>query len=94
MVLFARMGVMMERAAVLMRMLVAGFGTGVLTPVDAVATENITLREHMGAVSVLPAFFRAIGSTVGVAIFGTVLLTNYQHDFQAGVPPRTEAIPP
>jgi hypothetical protein len=44
----------------------------------------------MGAASALPTFFRSIGSTVGVAVFGTVLLTTYQHDFKAGVPAGTE----
>jgi hypothetical protein len=54
-----------------------------------VAIQNAASREHMGAASALPTFFRSIGSTVGVAIFGTVLLTNYQHDFAKGVPPGT-----
>jgi hypothetical protein len=37
----------------------------------------------------VPTFFRSIGSTVGVAVFGTVLLTNYQRDFAKGVPAGT-----
>ena len=67
-------------------MLIAGFGMGLLMPVYTVAIQNAASREHMGAASALPTFFRSIGSTVGVAVFGTVLLTNYQRDFSKGIP--------
>jgi EmrB/QacA subfamily drug resistance transporter len=86
MVLFARMGAMTLRSDVVIAMLVAGFGMGLLMPVYTVAIQNAASREHMGAASALPTFCRSIGSTVGVAIFGTVLLTNYQRDFSKGVP--------
>lgn len=89
MILFARMGTQTARADVLTAMLVAGVGMGLLMPVYTVAIQNAASREHMGAASALPTFFRSIGSTVGVAIFGAVLLTNYQTDFPKGVPPGT-----
>lgn len=89
MILFARMGVATPRSAVLTAMVVAGIGMGLLMPVYTVAIQNAASREHMGAASALPTFFRSIGSTVGVAIFGAVLLTNYQRDFPKGVPPGT-----
>jgi hypothetical protein len=34
-------------------------------------------------------FFRSVGSTLGVAVFGSVLLTIYHRDFAKGVPPGT-----
>lgn len=89
MILFARMGTGTPRSDVLTAMLVAGVGMGLLMPVYTVAIQNAASREHMGAASALPTFFRSIGSTVGVAIFGAVLLTNYRHDFTQGVPPGT-----
>jgi EmrB/QacA subfamily drug resistance transporter len=91
MVLFARMGVDTLQREVLIAMLIAGFGMGLLMPVYTVAIQNAASREHMGAASALPTFFRSIGSTVGVAIFGTVLLTNYHQDFAKGVPAGTAA---
>ncbi len=91
MILFARMDAMTLRSAVVTAMLVAGFGMGLLMPVYTVAIQNAASREHMGAASALPTFFRSIGSTVGVAIFGTILLTNYQRDFAKGVPAHVPA---
>jgi MFS family permease len=91
MILFARMGAATLHREVITAMLIAGFGMGLLMPVYTVAIQNAASREHMGAASALPTFFRSIGRTVGVAIFGTVLLTNYQRDFAKGVPPGTPA---
>ncbi len=86
MVLFARMGGMTDRRDLVLAMLVAGFGMGLLMPVYTVAIQNAASREHMGAASALPTFFRSIGSTIGVAIFGAVLLVNYQRDFRHDLP--------
>lgn len=86
MVLFARMGASTSRSDVVLAMLIAGFGMGLLMPVYTVAIQNAASREHMGAASALPTFFRSIGSTIGVAIFGTILLVNYQRDFHKGLP--------
>ncbi len=91
MILFARMDSTTKNSDVLAGMLIAGFGMGLLMPVYTVAIQNAAAREHMGAASALPTFFRSIGSTVGVAVFGTVLLTNYQRDFAKGVPAGTPA---
>lgn len=90
MALFARMSAATVRSEVLTGMLIAGFGMGLLMPVYSVAIQNAAAREHMGAASALPTFCRSIGSTIGVAIFGTVLLTDYQRDFAVGVPPGTD----
>jgi MFS family permease len=86
MVLFARMDPATPRVNVLWSMIIAGVGMGLLMPVYTVAVQNAVAREHMGAASALPIFFRSIGSTVGVAVFGSILLTNYHRDFARGVP--------
>jgi MFS family permease len=91
MILFARMGASTQHSEVVTGMLIAGFGMGLLMPVYTVAIQNAAAREHMGAASAVPTFFRSIGSTVGVAIFGTILLTNYQRDFAKGTPAGTPA---
>jgi EmrB/QacA subfamily drug resistance transporter len=89
MILFARMDGSTARAEVIRDMIIAGFGMGLLMPVYTVAVQNAVAREHMGAASALPTFFRSIGSTVGVAIFGSVLLTNYHSDFANSIPAGT-----
>jgi predicted MFS family arabinose efflux permease len=96
MILFARMDLATDRAEVLRAMIVAGFGMGLLMPVYTVAVQNVATRKNMGAATASTTFFRQIGSTVGVAVFGSLLLRNYHQDFAKGVPagiPR-EALAP
>lgn len=89
MILFARMGALTQRADVILAMIIAGTGMGLLQPVYTVAVQNVAPRKQMGAATASTAFFRSIGSTMGVAIFGSVLLTNYHRDLTAGIPPDT-----
>jgi MFS family permease len=87
MILFARMDASTLRGEVLLAMVIAGVGMGLLMPVYTVAVQNVAPPRHMGAATASTTFFRSIGSTLGVAIFGSVLLTNYHRDFRATLPP-------
>jgi EmrB/QacA subfamily drug resistance transporter len=89
MILFARMGEATHRMDVILAMIVAGTGMGLLQPVYTVAVQNVAPRKYMGAATASTAFFRSIGSTMGVAIFGSVLLTGYHRDLMTGIPPDT-----
>jgi len=74
---------------VILAMILAGTGMGLLQPVYTVAVQNVAPRKYMGAATASTAFFRSIGSTMGVAVFGSVLLTSYHHDLMAGIPADT-----
>jgi EmrB/QacA subfamily drug resistance transporter len=89
MILFARMDGSTTHGEVLRNMIVAGFGMGLLMPVYTVAVQNAAPRRYMGAATASTTFFRSIGSTLGVAIFGSVLLTNYHRDFARSIPAGT-----
>src|SRR5580693_5163350 len=91
MILFARMGDATQRMDVILAMILAGTGMGLLQPVYTVAVQNVAPRKYMGAATASTAFFRSIGSTLGVAIFGSVLLTGYHRDLMAGIPSDTPA---
>jgi len=92
MILFARMNAATQHFEVVRDMVISGIGMGLLMPVYTVAVQNVAPRKYMGAATASTTFFRQIGSTLGVAIFGSVLLTNYHRDFAQGVPPGTPAI--
>jgi EmrB/QacA subfamily drug resistance transporter len=86
MILFARMGASTGPTAVLIAMIITGFGMGLLLPAYTVAVQNSAPARYMGAATASTTFFRSIGSTLGVALFGSVLLSNYHRDFAKGVP--------
>ncbi len=88
---FALMDTETTRLQVVAGMILAGFGMGLLNPVYTVAVQNVAPRHQMGAATASTTFFRSIGSTMGVAIFGSVLLVNYHGEFDKNVPAGTPA---
>jgi predicted MFS family arabinose efflux permease len=85
-ILFARMNAATRPSDVLIAMISAGFGMGLMLPGYTVAVQNAAPQRHMGIATASSTFFRSIGSTVGVAVFGSLLLTHYHHDFASAVP--------
>jgi EmrB/QacA subfamily drug resistance transporter len=91
-IVFANMTEETHNSFVVFGMVLCGLGLGFVQPVYTVAVQNAAPRQHMGTATASSQFFRSIGSTVGVAVFGSVLLTRYNHDFAAGVPAGTPGI--
>ena len=85
-ILFARMDAATQHGEVIRTMIIAGIGMGLLMPVYTVAVQNMAPAKYMGAATASTTFFRQIGSTVGVALFGSILLTHYHDDFSKAVP--------
>ena len=92
MIVFARMNGDTPSWEVVVGMVIVGLGIGLVQPVYTLAVQNSAPREHMGAATASTQFFRSIGSTMGVAVFGTVMLSIYKTDFANGVPPGTPAL--
>ena len=91
MVVFARMGVDTQRIYVAGGMVIAGLGMGLLQPVYTLAVQNVAPRRQMGAATSSTIFFRSIGSTVGVAAFGSIMLTRYHTAFEQSMPAHVPA---
>ena len=87
MTLFARMTGETTNAYVVGAMVVAGLGMGLLQPVYTIAVQNVAPSNRMGTATSSTIFFRSIGSTVGVAAFGSVMLTRYHDEFLRLAPP-------
>ena len=92
MFLLAAMNGDTTRAQVVRNMVIAGFGIGILQPIYTLVVQNVAPRQHMGAATASTQFFRSIGSTVGVALFGSVLLSLYHGYFNAHIPAGTPSI--
>src|SRR4051794_22077168 len=92
MIMFARMDASTARSFVATAMVIAGLGMGFLQPVYTLAVQNVAPRERMGAATSSTIFFRSIGSTVGVAAFGSVMLTRYHDEFTRTIPSVVPAI--
>jgi hypothetical protein len=74
------------------RMAILGIGLGPLQSLYGVAIQNAVPLNRIGVVTSANQFFRQIGSTVGVAVFGTLLTNNLNSKLSAwaaskGLPP-------
>jgi EmrB/QacA subfamily drug resistance transporter len=61
------------RLAVSWRMVILGLGLGPSLPLFTLAIQNSVHPREMGAATSSSQFFRQIGATIGVAVFGTIL---------------------
>jgi predicted MFS family arabinose efflux permease len=91
MLLLARMARDVTSATIIRNTIVLGIGFGLVQPIFTLVIQNAAPREYMGAATASSQFFRSIGSTIGVAIFGTVLLTTYHRALDAAIPQGTPA---
>ena len=73
-------------STVVLYMLAVGVGVGVLPPIYSMVVQHCAPPHQMGAATASAPFFRSIGSTLGAAIGGSVLLAIYHADFAKAVP--------
>jgi len=92
MFLMAVMDKTTTNSQVVRNMVIVGLGLGIMQPIYTLVVQNMAPAAQRGAATASTQFFRSIGSTVGVAVFGSVLLTIFHQDFQRNVPPNTPAI--
>ncbi|MGI8551735.1 MAG: MDR family MFS transporter [Dehalococcoidia bacterium] len=73
--LLALMTINTSTPAVYRNMVVVGVGIGLLMPILTIVVQNALPYKVLGTVTSSVQFFRSIGQTVGVAIFGSILTT-------------------
>jgi hypothetical protein len=80
---------------VVRNMVVTGLGIGVLMSLFTIVVQNAFPVHLLGEVTASLQFFRSIGGSIGVAIFGTVLTNRFQDAFQANLSAAIrQAMPP
>ena len=67
-------------------MLVLGLGMGMIMPVLIVAIQNSANQEDLGTATSSNTFFRSMGMSFGVAVFGTIMNTRLKYWFPKLVP--------
>jgi EmrB/QacA subfamily drug resistance transporter len=72
MFLLSQVGVTSGYLIVALAMLVLGLGLGLVMPVLVLAVQNAVPRPDMGVATAGSIFFRSIGGSFGVAVFGTI----------------------
>ena len=87
MFLLSRMGPDTDYLTVVRNMVIVGLGMGPTMPVFTLAAQNSVKMSQLGVVTSLTQFSRSIGSTLGVAIFGSLLTNQFAPAFRAALGP-------
>jgi MFS family permease len=90
--LLSRMGVTTPRATVLRNMIIMGLGLGVAMSAFTVIVQNQYPARRLGEVSAGLQFFRFIGATIGLAVFGTILNNKFASSLSASLSPQLQAL--
>jgi hypothetical protein len=71
---------------VVRNMVITGLGIGVMMSLFTIVVQNAFPFHQLGQVTASVQFFRSMGSTIGIAILGTVLTNQFQSGLQANLP--------
>jgi EmrB/QacA subfamily drug resistance transporter len=76
-------------------MVVVGLGLGLNMPLLGLAVQNALSNRLLGVATASTQFFRQVGGTLGIAIFGSVVTARLHQDLLGSLPPEvTSAAPP
>lgn len=93
--LLSQMGADTDYFTVVRNMVIVGLGMGPTMPVFTLAAQNAVKMSQLGVVTSLTQFARSIGSTLGVAIFGSLLTNQFAPAFRAALPSSVaSSVPP
>jgi hypothetical protein len=91
--LLSRLGADSSRGQAILSIVVMGFGVGMALPLYIIAVQNAVPYRIMGIATSSLQFFRAIGATVGLALFGSIMADRFASNAEElappGVPPGT-----
>jgi len=84
--LLASMGTGTSSRTAVYYMIVTGLGLGATMPLYVIAVQNAFEHARMGVVTSAVTFFRSIGGTVGVAVMGSLMASNFQSRLAGSLP--------
>jgi EmrB/QacA subfamily drug resistance transporter len=84
-----------DAGTILRNMIIVGTGIGCTFPVFVIAAQNAIGLRQIGVVTSLTQFCRQIGATLGIAVFGSVLVSRFAPAFHEALAPEVAAsVPP
>jgi EmrB/QacA subfamily drug resistance transporter len=94
MYLLSQMGPDTSYLTVVRNMMIVGLGLGPTMPVFTLAAQNAVSFNQLGVVTSLTQFARSIGSTLGAAVFGSLLANRFGPALQEALPANVAAVIP
>ena len=79
---------------VIRNMVITGLGMGTMMSLFTIVVQNAFPFRMMGAVTAQLQFFRSIGSTVGLAVFGSFVTARFTQELPKKIPARVLSVVP
>jgi EmrB/QacA subfamily drug resistance transporter len=93
--LLSTMTVATTNGTAVRNMVITGFGLGTTMPLYTIAVQNAVPYKILGVATSTTAFFRSIGGSVGLAVFGSVMNNRFAAELGAKLPSNIKSmIPP
>ncbi len=86
MFLLSQMDETTKDSELLRNMVITGLGIGVMMSLFTIVVQNAFPLKQIGEVTSTLSFFRAMGSTIGLAVLGSVLTNSFTSNVQANMP--------
>jgi EmrB/QacA subfamily drug resistance transporter len=74
-------------------MVIMGIGLGIAQPLYTLIVQNAFPQSRLGVVTSATTFFRSIGGTIGVALFGTIVNNRFVAEYRAQLPAQLKSSP-
>ena len=94
MMLLSRMTVATSNAELVRNMVITGLGIGVMMSLFTIVVQNAFPPRQIGEVTATLTFFRSMGSTIGLAVLGSVLTNAFASNLQANMPAALKSLIP
>lgn len=94
MLLLSRMGAGSTNPIVIRNMVITGLGMGTMMSLFTIVVQNAFPFRMMGAVTAQLQFFRSIGSTVGLAVFGSFVTARFTYELPRQIPAAVSKVLP
>jgi MFS family permease len=91
MLLLSQMDVGASSGTLIRNMFVLGLGLGIGMTLFTIVVQNAFSSSRLGEVSSAMQFFRSIGGTIGIAIFGSIMTNRYRDVFDNTLAPDVRA---
>lgn len=81
-------------AYALISAIVMGFGLGTSFPLYTIAIQNGVPQQYLGIATSSAQFFRSVGGSIGLAVFGSYMVRQFKDGMQVNLPDEvSEAVP-
>ena len=95
MFLLSRVSADTTQAYALISAVIMGFGLGTSFPLFTIAVQNGVPQQYLGIATSSTQFFRSVGGSIGLALFGSYMVRQFKDGMQDNLPTEAfETVPP